>query len=200
MGLISVSLPADGSTADVSDYNVPITTIVTLVNGQLDNANIASLAAIDGSKLADTSVSGTKIVNATITNAKLSTTAAEIGGAWTSFTPTFTGFSVAPAATGTRWIQIGKLIVVSYSCLGGTSNTTALTASLPIVASTNALGSYVRDFPARAQDNGAIGANPGLIEFDIGATTFSVFKDFAGTGWTNTGTKGFRAVIMYETV
>jgi hypothetical protein len=61
MALISVSLPSDGSTADVSDYNSPITTIVGEVNGNLDNANIKSGAAIDGLKLADTSVTAAKM-------------------------------------------------------------------------------------------------------------------------------------------
>ncbi len=62
MGLISVSLPSDGSTADVSDYNTPITTIVSAINGNLDNANIVAGAAIAGSKLADASVTSAKIV------------------------------------------------------------------------------------------------------------------------------------------
>ena len=63
MGLISLTLPTDGSTADVADVNVPFTTLATLVNGQLDNANIATLAAIAGSKLADASIPMTKLVN-----------------------------------------------------------------------------------------------------------------------------------------
>lgn len=56
MGTISVSLPSDGSTADVSDYNSPITSIVNEVNGELDNTNIAANAAIAGSKLADNGI------------------------------------------------------------------------------------------------------------------------------------------------
>lgn len=56
MATISVSLPSDGSTADVADYNTPITTIVNEINGNLDNANIKAGAAIAGSKLADNSI------------------------------------------------------------------------------------------------------------------------------------------------
>jgi hypothetical protein len=62
MAVISVSLPADGETADVSDYNTPITTITNEFNGNIDNANIKSGAAIDGSKLADDSIAAGKIV------------------------------------------------------------------------------------------------------------------------------------------
>src|SRR4051812_42420252 len=63
MGTISVTLPTDGTTADVADVNTPITTIVTELNGNIDNANIKTGAAIATSKLAD---------DAGITNAKIS--------------------------------------------------------------------------------------------------------------------------------
>lgn len=61
MGTISVSLPTDGTTADVADYNTPITTIVNAINGGLDNDNIASGAAIAGSKLAADGVTDTQL-------------------------------------------------------------------------------------------------------------------------------------------
>lgn len=51
MSTISVSLPADGSTASVSQYNTPITTIVNAINGGLDNSNIGTGAAIAASKI-----------------------------------------------------------------------------------------------------------------------------------------------------
>lgn len=60
MANISVSLPSDGETIDAADYNTPITTIVNEINGSLDNSNIASGAAIAGSKLADNSVTAQK--------------------------------------------------------------------------------------------------------------------------------------------
>lgn len=52
MGIINANLPADGSTADVADYNNPINTIVTAINGGLDNDNIKAAAGIDPTKLA----------------------------------------------------------------------------------------------------------------------------------------------------
>lgn len=61
MGIITINLPADGSTADVSDYNTPITTITNEINGNLENANIKAGAAIDGSKLADDSITAAKL-------------------------------------------------------------------------------------------------------------------------------------------
>lgn len=67
MGIISVSLPSDGTTADVADVNTPLTTIATEINGNLDNNNIKSGAAIDGSKLADASIPATKLATGAIT-------------------------------------------------------------------------------------------------------------------------------------
>lgn len=63
MGVISVSLPSDGTTADVSDYNTPITTIVNAINGNLDSSNISSL-------------SGTKITAGTLSGSALDSTTA----------------------------------------------------------------------------------------------------------------------------
>ena len=61
MANISVSLPSDGETVDVADYNTPINTIVNEINGSLDNSNITAAAAIAGSKLADASVPSQKL-------------------------------------------------------------------------------------------------------------------------------------------
>jgi hypothetical protein len=60
MANISVTLPTDGTTADVTDVNTPINTIVNEFNGNIDNTNIKSGAAIDGTKLADNTVTGAK--------------------------------------------------------------------------------------------------------------------------------------------
>lgn len=71
MSTISVSLPSDGTTADVSDYNTPITTIVNEINGGLNNSNIAAGAAISTSKIADDAGIGTaKLANDAVTLAK----------------------------------------------------------------------------------------------------------------------------------
>lgn len=84
MATISVSLPSDGTAADVSDYNTPITTIVNEVNGNLDNANIKSGAAIATSKLADDAgITTAKIAADSVTATKIdwASTGAD-GGIW----------------------------------------------------------------------------------------------------------------------
>ena len=61
MPTVTVTLPSDNTTAVVAQYNVPITTILSVLNGFLDDANIASL-------------SGTKITAGTIPSTAFDTT------------------------------------------------------------------------------------------------------------------------------
>ncbi len=48
MPIISVTLPSDGTTADVADYNSVVTAMLATINGLLDDDNIASM---NGSKI-----------------------------------------------------------------------------------------------------------------------------------------------------
>ena len=52
MSTISLSLPSDGSTIDAADVNTPFNTISAVINGNLDNDNVAASANIVGTKLA----------------------------------------------------------------------------------------------------------------------------------------------------
>jgi hypothetical protein len=68
MATVTVSLPADGSTGTVSQYNTPLTTVVNEFNGNIDNANIKSSAAIATSKLAtDNGIGATHLSTSAIT-------------------------------------------------------------------------------------------------------------------------------------
>lgn len=60
MGTISVSLPADGTGADVADYNTPITTIVNVINGNIDSNNLAD-GAVTAAKIADGAITPAKL-------------------------------------------------------------------------------------------------------------------------------------------
>lgn len=71
MGTISVSLPSDGQTIDAADYNVPINTIVSTINGSINADNIADSsitpAKVDTTQKFTFSVVGTVASAATIT-------------------------------------------------------------------------------------------------------------------------------------
>lgn len=56
MGTVSLSLPSDGQTIDAADVNTPFNTLAAEFNGNIDNDNIASDAAISGTKLANNSI------------------------------------------------------------------------------------------------------------------------------------------------
>lgn len=158
MATISVSLPSDGTAADVSDYNTPITTIVNEVNGNLDNANIKSGAAIATSKLADDAgITTAKIADGAVTPAKLGT---HIKGGTISITATgslaTTGLGFQPVAVqffqvgivsgttagaaygymdaGTQWAQA----VLSNEGTGDTSNVSSTSNCILTVAANSA--------------------------------------------------------------
>lgn len=80
MSTVSVTLPSDGTTADVSDYNTPITTIVNAINGNLDSSNISSL-------------SGTKITAGTLPGSAFdaATSGGYIGGLAAPTSVTYNG-------------------------------------------------------------------------------------------------------------
>lgn len=63
MGLINLTLPSDGETIDAADVNTPFGTIATAINGNLDNANIKSGAAIDGTKIASATLTATQMAD-----------------------------------------------------------------------------------------------------------------------------------------
>lgn len=106
MGTISVTNISDGTTGDAADVNSQINTIVSEFNGNIDNANIKALAAISGSKLAD----------ASITNAKLSTGVGEPGGAWNTWTPTLSGrFTDGDWTKECKYKVVGKLVYYIFS-------------------------------------------------------------------------------------
>lgn len=61
MATVSTTLPSDGQTIDAADVNTPINAILSEFNGNIDNDNIKTGANISGSKLADTSISPSKL-------------------------------------------------------------------------------------------------------------------------------------------
>lgn len=93
MPIINPTLPNDGETADAGDVSIPLTAILSLINGGLDADNFADLAIVAG-KIADLAVTGAKIANNTIDiNAK-----ALIWDGWIQVTDTW---SYASATTVT---------------------------------------------------------------------------------------------------
>lgn len=109
MGNISVSLPSDGETIDVADYNTPINTIVTEINGNLDNSNLSASAAIAGSKIADGGITAEKLTASAITLGYAQITS--------SFTTTSTSATLVTGLSTTVTIPAGgrRIEITAYS-------------------------------------------------------------------------------------
>lgn len=131
MAYVSPTLPSDGTTADASDISTPINQIVTQVNGNLDSTNLAD-NAVTTAKIVDANVTTAKIADAAVTNAKLSTAAGEVGGAWKTWTPTWTN------ATGTtayaKYMQVGKTVIFKARLNVTGAFTGTVSVSLPVTA------------------------------------------------------------------
>jgi hypothetical protein len=134
MALINVTLPSDGETADASDISSPINTIVSEFNGNIDNANIKTGAAIATSKLAsDEGIVAGMISDAAVTPEKL-LAGTGTTHVWQDFTPSWANVS-GGTSNYAKYIQIGKTVHfrAKYTLAGaGVSGSIVLT--LPVEA------------------------------------------------------------------
>lgn len=170
MGLITPDLSGivDGAVGDAADWTTPFNTITNEVNGRLDTNNFTA--------------AGTNL--ATIAQAV----------AWASWSPVYTGYSVNPTVSVAHYIQIGKIVIATLEHSAyGTSNTTALTLTLPIAAKSaqTLLGGRIRD-------NGGYSTTIGVLVTSAGSTVATAFRDMTGTAWTAANGKGLDFTIIYE--
>lgn len=114
MATIAFSLPTDGSTADVADYNTPLTTIKNEINGNLDNANIKASAGIDGSKIANAAISPNRLATGAATAVVL-----------TQETTTSTSYADLATTTDTVTVTIGNNGIALVSIYGTFTNSGA---------------------------------------------------------------------------
>ncbi len=116
----------------------------------------------------------------------------------TAWVPTFTGFSANPTGGLYYYTVSGKNVTLYIrQPNNGTSNATGFTISLPIQAKT--LTNMIWVGPAGIIDNGTAGTSPGMLYITSGSTTLTVYKDFAGNVFTNTGNKRIAyGSITYE--
>lgn len=148
MGTVSTTLPSDGQTIDAADVNTPINAILSEFNGNIDNDNIKSAAAISGSKLADSTVTSSKV---------------DFGGSgagiwWEEIGRTTLGsagdtISVTPI-TAKKYLKV----VVAATDTGGTIN--------PTVRFNN--DSTANNYPIRYDTNGTIAAVTSNTSLDVG--------------------------------
>ena len=117
---------------------------------------------------------------------------------WYSHTATLAGFSSATDTT-ISFQHRGKSAIISNgslnSYIGGTSNATNFTFSLPVVPKKTAvtLGCFC------VQDNGTNQADPGIIGINANSVTANVWKTIASNNFTASGFKYlFMSTANYE--
>ena len=120
---------------------------------------------------------------------------------WTTWTPTFTGFSANPSSpVATYCVTWNRICHFHFSCPNnGTSSTTAFTVSAPLTAATrtNAIWGGAA---TQVTDNGAVTTTPGAWSISSAGTSFTVYKN-SGLGaatWTAAAGKGAYFSGFYE--
>ena len=115
-------------------------------------------------------------------------------GQWTSFTPTYYGWT-SGTVTGTfKYSVIGNIVFLHIDVTAGTSNATSAAIDLPVNADLNA--SYGGALGV-AMDNGVVLTQ--ATRWYIGGTRQEIaFNSNMGSGlWTASGTKRMRCLAIY---
>lgn len=120
------------------------------------------------------------------------------GSSYSTWTPTFAGFSTDPTVTA-RYYGIGKMVhAIVTTTSTGVSNATApnLTRfSLPFVSNQNFVQTTAG---ARAVDNGSNLSVLGQVNITTDTDMAFYFRDDALATWTGSGNKNFSTSFIYE--
>ena len=115
-------------------------------------------------------------------------------GQWTSFTPTYTGWTSDTVTGIFKYSVIGNIVFLLIDMTAGTSNATNAYIDLPVNADLNA--SYGGAL-GMAMDNGTVLTQ--ATKWYIGGTsqTISFNTDMSNGAWTASGTKRVRCLAIY---
>lgn len=110
--------------------------IVDVSAGTTKKVTVAGIADASWASVADGSVATADIADAAITNAKLSTTAGEVGGAWTTWSPTWANLTVGSGSVSARYTKVGKTVTfeLMFTYGSGSSVGSAPSFTLPVTA------------------------------------------------------------------
>lgn len=155
---------------------------------------------VDGLEAVTSDKAGPNVLVATDSTGKLPTGAipglADLSGAWSTWSPTWGGFSVSPTV-GAYYVKIGKTVICQITTTGhGTSNATSLTFTLPFTSSK----SLIVCGTGLPHNNGAFSTNPIRIDVAASSATATVYRTLQGDVWTNSGAKSFYGFLVYEAV
>ena len=119
--------------------------------------------------------------------------------AWTDYSSTSTVVGWSSFTTKKIFYKkVGRLVFVAFT-LTGTSNSTAVTFTLPF-AVINEAGLRFGDALSLATDNGVTLTTPGRVTTQENDTTAFIYTEFANAAWTASGSKDVRGSFWYEAV
>jgi len=117
---------------------------------------------------------------------------------WKDWTPTLTGWSSNPTNTVYRYLKKGKTVMlVIRQAAVGTSDSTAVTFTLPFTAAT--ITNMVWTGYGIGVDNNVVLTTPIRGDIPSAGTGVTLYKDFSAAAWTNSGNKRIATfTITYE--
>ena len=116
---------------------------------------------------------------------------------WTDYSATSTVVGWSSFTTKLIYTKkIGKTVIVTFY-LGGTSNATGVTFTLPYTSAntTVAFGGALEV----AQDNGSNLTTACRMTLPANSATVTCYKDMIGAAWTNSNEKTVRGTLIYIT-
>lgn len=118
---------------------------------------------------------------------------------WSTWTPTFTGFSSDPTGVVARYKKEGTTVTCSVfmSASSGTSNANGFTVSAPFTARTVA-GHTWGNASFNAYNNSIAQSNASGVQIASGGTAFVLTLSASTTSWINSGGKSACFTITYE--
>lgn len=172
--------------------NSPTITNATLSADAITGYSASTTGTIFGISVTSGTIAAAGIASNAVTYPKLST---DSTWAWTTFTPSPTGYTGSVTINLARYTQIGKTVIVHLS-FTGTSNATTCTFTLPVSAkSTNTTGGGL----TTVTDNSSVQTSPGLVVLASSSTTATCYKTQARGAFTNSGTKAVSIMsFVYE--
>lgn len=139
---LSTSQTLTNKTLTSPTISAPTITNPTITVDTISEFTSANGVTIDGLNIKDgklntaNSVVATNITAGILTNAMLSTTTGELGGPWTTWSPTWTNLTVGNGTTLYKYIQIGKTvhfrILVTFGSTSSIAGTVSFTPPVTI--------------------------------------------------------------------
>ena len=118
-------------------------------------------------------------------------------GVWQDWTPAVTGWAAGYTVNVARYKLIGKTCFFTVE-ISGTSNSTAVTISVPFLSYSGAGDPVWGGTNAYQVDNGVVSTAPGRWYIGENSGTLYAVKDMSAGAWTASGAKRIRVTGFYE--